>query len=276
MFGYVICNKSGLQKEEYDRYRDFYCGLCRTIGSRFGQLERMSLNFDMTFLALFLSALYEPEEIRTEFRCPIHPFPKRGCVQNEYVDYAADMSIVLTYHKCLDDWSDEKKKTAQMYGKKLEKTYEHIRRKYPRQCEAVEKNIAISAEIESNRQEFVDEEVNCTGRMLSEIYVYKEDFWSDSLRQFGYELGRFIYMMDAVMDYKEDKKKQNYNPLLIVGKKPEEMEDVLGMMMGNATGMYEKFPIVQDAHLIENILYSGVWQKYYLKIKEKKDGNGSV
>ena len=276
MFGYVICNKNLLSKEETDRYQKFYCGLCKAIEKKFGQLERFTLNFDMTFLALFLTALYEPEEKETEFRCPLHPIHKKTAIENEYLDYAADMSIALTYHKCRDDWEDEKKRSAKVYGRRLEKMYKEIRKKYPRQCEAIEKNMALSMEIEKNRPELVDEAVNCTGRMLAEVYVYKEDFWSESLRNFGYELGRFIYMMDAAMDYKEDKKKNHYNPLIVVGKKPEDAEDILGMMIGNATRQYEQLPIVQDAHLIENILYGGGWQKYYLKIKEKKDVNRSL
>ena len=58
MFGYIECNRSKLSKEEQERYRSVYCGLCRNLKLRYGELERMSLSYDMTFVILFLSSLY--------------------------------------------------------------------------------------------------------------------------------------------------------------------------------------------------------------------------
>jgi hypothetical protein len=105
---------------------------------------------------------------------------------------------------------------------------------------------------------------------MAELFVVEEDFWSNSLRSFGYHLGRFIYLMDATMDYEKDKKTGNYNPLRSMGRQPEEMEDLLNMTIGDATQEFEKLPLVQDAHLLRNILYGGVWQKYYAR-KDRKE-----
>ena len=54
-------------------------------------------------------------------------------------------------------------------------------------------------------------------------------------------------------------------------KKPEEMEAVLTMAIGNATHQFEKLPLVQDEHLLKNILYGGVWQQYYARILERRN-----
>lgn len=270
MFGYVICNKSGLSEKELLRYRSLYCGVCKSLEQRFGQMERVSLNYDMTFLALFLSALYEPEEQRTRFRCPCHPIHRREYARNEFVDYAADMTIAFSYHKCLDDWNDERRKRSRIYGKILKRDYERIRKQYPRQCRMIEKSLKELNGIEKSSTSLADEAVNCSGRMLSELFVFQEDFWSDTLRRFGYELGRFIYLMDAVMDYQKDIKNHNFNPLIRMKRNPKDMEDILTMVIGNATDQFEKLPIVQDDHLIRNILYGGVWQKYYAEIKGKE------
>lgn len=278
MFGYVVCNKKGLEKAEFERYQEMYCGLCKTLGERFGIMERFSLSYDMTFLALFLSALYEPEEATYQFTCPIHPFHKKTALKSKIIDYAADMTIAVAYFKCQDDWEDEHQLVSKKYGKILEKNYREIQRKYPRQCENIAKNILELRAIEKSREIRYDEAVNCSGKMLAELFVYKEDFWSNSLRRFGYELGRFIYLMDASMDYKRDLKKGTYNPLFQMKKKPEDMEKILTTAVGEAANEFEKLPIVQDVHLIRNILYGGVWQQYYAMVrgKEKGDGNGSV
>lgn len=272
MFGYVICNKEGLEPQELDRYQSFYCGLCRALGNKFGPMERISLSYDMTFLALFLTALHEPEEKTSQFHCAMHPIHKKAANENLYIDYAADMTVAVAYYKCLDDWEDEHNHISKRYGKILEKSYKQVQLKYPRQCESIARSVRELKNIEKDGEAKPDEAVNCSGRMMSELFVYEEDFWSNSLRTFGYELGRFIYLMDAAMDYKQDLKKGNYNPLIKMQKKPEEMEDIMAGAIGRATEQFEKLPIVQDAHLIRNILYGGVWQQYYAMLhgKEKK------
>ena len=96
MFGYIICNKKGLSQEELDRYQKVYCGLCKTLGERYGQMERMSLTYDMTFVILFLSSLYEPPEKEESFRCAVHPTRKKIAVENKFTKYAADMTVLMT------------------------------------------------------------------------------------------------------------------------------------------------------------------------------------
>ncbi len=272
MFGYITCNKKGLSQEEKDRYQSIYCGLCRALGKRFGLLERLSLSYDMAFLALFLSALYEPQEQEVDFTCALHPFHKKIGIENPYIDYAADMTIAMSYYKCQDDWVDEHKYASKKYGDMLEKSFQKVQTKYPRQCETISKSICELREIEKNGQAKPDEAVNCSGRMLAEIFLYQEDFWRNTLWMFGYELGRFIYLMDASMDYEQDLKKGNYNPLIRMQKKPKEMEEIMMGAIGKATEQFEKLPMIQDDHLLRNILYGGVWQHYYAKIhgKEKK------
>jgi hypothetical protein len=77
--------------------------------------------------------------------------------------------------------------------------------------------------------------------------------------------------MDAVMDFKEDLKKERYNPLITV---PSNMfKDILNILMADCTEVYESLNVVKDKELIENILYSGVWMKYELKKAKEKEKN---
>ena len=98
MFGYVQVASDGLSDEEKERYRAVYCGLCRALGQRHGIAARLSLNYEMTFLILLLSSLYEPPEVYGTFRCGIHPWKKSICMTNEITAYAADMTVALAYH----------------------------------------------------------------------------------------------------------------------------------------------------------------------------------
>ena len=103
MFGYVVANKAGLSEQQLARYRAFYCGLCRALRTRFGQLGRMTLTYDMTFLVMLLSSLYEPETHTGANRCVPHPKTPQHWLQNEFTEYAADLNLALAYHNLLDD-----------------------------------------------------------------------------------------------------------------------------------------------------------------------------
>jgi hypothetical protein len=145
-----------------------------------------------------------------------------------------------------------------------------VKERCPRQCAAIENGITELSKIEKTPDAKPDDAVNCFGRLMAELFVYEEDFWSKNLRSFGYDLGRFIYLMDATMDYEKDKKTGNYNPLNSMDKKPIEMEVSLSMIIADAAKEFEKLPLVQDSHLLRNILYGGVWQQYYAR-KERKE-----
>lgn len=273
MFGYVRPYMGDLSEDEKKRYRAVYCGLCRSLDTRHGAVSRLSVNFDMTFLALLLSSLYEPEEQSAQARCLPHPLKAHEEISSPIIDYAADMTIALTYHKCLDDWADEKKLTRRVYGELLKKSYERVKTAWPRQCRAIEESLAALAVIEKEALEessaaLPDTALNLSGRLLSDLFVMRDDFWAQQLRWFGASLGRFIYLMDAAMDYEQDLKKGCYNPLIHLACLPQHSEELLMQPLGEASAIFEKLPLVQDERLLRSIFYSGVWQDYNEKMKK--------
>lgn len=275
MFGYVIANPSELSEAEKQRYRQIYCGLCRQLGKRHGQLSRMSLTYDMTFLILLLSSFYEPEEVTEKGRCIVHPGKGVTRVTSEITDYAADMSVILTCYKCRDDWQDDRNLPKQLYGSILKKHFEQASLQWPRQARAISIEIEKLSQIEK-RNGSMEESSQCFGAIMAELFAYKDDVWSWAFRRFGDSLGRFVYLMDAAVDFDTDRKKGRYNPFVASEKTTEEIKDILVMLIGKATAVFEQMPFVEDDHLIRNILYSGVWQKYNAKFhnsgKELSDG----
>lgn len=107
MFGFVTADLAGLNEQQRKRYKAYYCGLCRSLSERHGSFARFTLTYDMTFLVMVLSGLYEPFDLSGEAPCPAHPLGKRAFLQSEISDYAADMNVALAYLNCLDDWHDE-------------------------------------------------------------------------------------------------------------------------------------------------------------------------
>lgn len=273
MFGYVNANWKELSKEQKDRYGSIYCGICRRIREQSGNLPRLALSYDMAFLSLLLSSLYEPEEASGRNGCLLHPVKKRPWADNPYIRYGADMNMALAYYNCLDDWQDDKKPSAKVMSDILRKHYLRIEPEYPRQCAAIARCITRLSELEQQNCPNPDEPANCFGALMGELFVYEEDIWSPHLRQMGMALGRFIYLLDAAVDYDKDRRKGKYNPWLAMGMEKDwpRWEEHLVLAMAKCTHSYEILPLVQDKALLDNILYSGVWVSYRSKGKEGRN-----
>ena len=275
MFGFVTVNGKELTKEELTRYGSVYCGICRGIRASAGQIGRLSLSYDMTFLALVLMSLYEPEEGGGSNACMLHPIQKRPWVENEFVSYAADMNIALAYYNCMDDWSDDHSLSAKAMANHLQAAMPAIETRYPRQCSAISECIAQLTRLEAENCPNPDESANCFGRLMAELLVYQEDLWAPILRETGIALGRFIYLADAAVDYRKDRRKGKFNPFIAMGMEEnwEKWDEYLILCMGRCTEYFEKLPLVQDKSILDNILYSGVWTNFRRKGKEAGRAN---
>lgn len=272
MFGYIIVNKDEMKFKEFDIYHSYYCGLCRSLKERYGASGQISLSYDMTFLLMLLSSLYEPETEEAECRCIAHPFEKHLTRRNLLTDYIADMNVLFTCYKCRDDWEDEKKLVKLVYGKLLEGKSKKMQELYAGKVRKISLLMQNYSEAEEAGKEDIDTMAGLFGKVMAEIVACREDEWSENLRRFGFYLGKFIYLMDAYEDVEEDIKKGNYNPL----KKKygqsdfeEECRVILTMMMSECCKEFEKLPILENAEILRNILYSGVWCRYEA-VREKR------
>ena len=131
MFGYVRINKPEIKFREFDVYRSYYCGLCKAIKHNYGNIARVSVTYDLTFLAMLLCSIYEPANKCKCEHCIVHPLKKHSYCENRYLDYAADMNVYLSYLKCLDDWHDDNNFVALFYSAILKRKAHSIEKKYP-------------------------------------------------------------------------------------------------------------------------------------------------
>ncbi len=272
MYGYITVHQSELKFREYDEYRAAYCGLCQSLHTRYGRIGQMTLSFDMTFLTLLLSALYEAEETKSAARCILHPLRKRNKVKTVFSDYAADMSILLAFYKMKDDKEDEKKISGALGTKVLGKKAEEVAHRYPRQRNCIQREMEELRRLELHGETNLDLTSGTFGRIVAEIFDYKTGVWSENLREMGFYLGKFIYIMDAYEDIYKDIKKRNYNPFahrVTDAAWEEEVRGILEMMMASATRAFERLPILEHTGVLRNILYAGVWEKYEM-IRRKR------
>lgn len=283
MFGYVIINKPELKCREFEEYRSFYCGLCHVLKKKYGISGQLALSYDLTFLTILLTGLYEPGTRRGEARCVVHPVHRQKLLINECTEYAADMTMILTYYKCLDDWRDEKKALRYFYAKLLASGNRKLSKKYKQKIKTIVSLLNELSEKEAAGEKSMDKMAGIFGKIMAEIFVWRKDVWEESLRRMGFYLGKFIYFMDAYEDLEEDVRTGCYNPLLSLQGKAgyeEKIREILTMMMAACAREFERLPILKHAEIIRNILYSGVWCRYteLLERKEKQENKdvGSI
>lgn len=272
MFGYVTICEPELKIKDWRKYRAYYCGLCRTLKERYGNVGQMTLTYDMTFAVILLTSLYECEGTTVFHRCKTHPVKKQTMLSNEITEYCADMNVLLAYYHMKDNWDDEKKISGFAGAAVLKNKARKAAKMYPRQARVIRKQLQELADYEAQNCTNIDLPAGSFGTLMAELFVYRKDMWEDTLRKLGFFLGKFIYIMDACEDLEKDIKENCYNPLKEMHEKymqenrPEEYEakcrDMLCMMIAETSAAFEKLPCLEDADILRNILYAGVWTRY--------------
>jgi len=273
MFGYITINKAEMKFKEFDIYHAYYCGLCQSLLKRYGAMGQVTLSYDMTFAAMLLSSLYEPDTASSKCACVAHPFERHPFVKNVVIDYVADMNVLLTLYKCEDDWIDDKKMFRACFGCMLRK------KSFKKRCVYRGKENLIKDKLEKIREY---ENEGCTdidlmsglfGDIMGMIMTPRDDEWKDTLSELGYYLGKFIYILDAYDDVEKDIKKGKYNPFVKRIEAPdfdEQIRVILTMMMSECCKRFEMLPIIENVEILRNILYSGVWERYE-KIRTERE-----
>ena len=221
MFGYVRLFKPTIRMGEYEQYKGIYCTLCKQLGKRYGVLSRFTLSYDMTFLALLQMALEEKDADFCPSRCSFNPTKRCLKAQNtDAIDRAADIGTILVYYKLKDTLADEglgKKIGAWCALPFAKAAHKKAQKRVPAIDAAVAEMMAAQAEAEATDTDSIDRAAEPFALMLQTLAA---DIAADGtqkrvLERFGYCLGRWVYLMDAVDDLADDLKEGRYNPYIL-------------------------------------------------------------
>ena len=277
MFGYVVVNQPELKIKDFDKYQQYYCGLCQQLKASHGKKSQLTLNNDLTFVGILLSGLYEPKETVKTIRCPLHPLHQKKVRSNSYLEYASDMNMILTYYKLEDDVLDDNSLKSKIFRQLLKKEFLKTQKRYPQKVSKILRQLDKIHELENNNCQDLDHIAGCFGHVMGEIMTYQDDIFKDDLYSMGYYLGKFIYLIDAYEDIEADIKNNSYNPFkakINDSHFHDECYTILEMMISQSSFYFEKLPIIENADILKNIIYSGIWTKFELirqkRLEEKK------
>ena len=275
LFGYVQIRKPELKIKDYEVYHAFYCGLCERLRAKYGMAGRITLTYDMTFLIILLSSVYNVKCKHEKRHCIIHPAKKHEILYNGITDYCADINILLSYYHCLDDKKDDASLKGSAGALIYKKYAKKIENKYRRQADATRQALKRLGGLEKKQEYDIMENASCFGSLLAELFIYKDDMFKMYLGDLGYYLGMYIYIMDAYDDLQEDIKNGRDNPFKNAAREAgfeENTREMLLDVISMACGAFEQLPCLSYIDILRNILYAGVWNRYdYIHAKKKED-----
>lgn len=284
MFGYIKIDKPECKIREYEYYRGVYCGLCRALGKCGGQCARLTLTYDFAFLALVRMALTDEKPSFYKKRCIAHPLRRHTEAKpNASLEFCARASLLLSYHKLLDDLTDERGR-QHFRARMLSPALRGMSRRAAEGYEALEKSIAerlsaLSA-LEKDPPVSLDRPALLFGSVAADILAFGlEGEKARVASAVGAAVGKWVYLIDALDDLEEDIRLGRYNPIaLVYGEKPpqkEAMEEIglaLDACLAEASAALDliEFPDRDMRALTENILHFGM-PSVIKKFNEKGD-----
>ena len=175
----------------------------------------------------------------------------------------------------MDDWNDDRSVLKLAFAKLLNTKHPDDSFDYAAKADFISSLLTELGTREKENETNIDVMAGLFGRIMSVLFVPKDDQWAASLSRIGFFLGKFIYLMDAYEDIEDDLEKETYNPfkeLYQTKQFEEKCKDILELMISEATLAFERLPIIENATIIRNILYSGVWTKYEMIKKKRMEG----
>lgn len=262
MFGYIRPLECELKVREQAEYRAFYCGLCKTIGKRYGALERLTLSYDCAFLAAFLHALTNGASF-TRGNCGPRCYRGKRPIANASpeLDYAADINVLLSYYKLGDDAADDKQALKAASQLALKRAYRKAAKRHPALDVELRENIQQLAEFERQKIASTDEPSDTSGQILAAVIRHAPMLPDSEQVACGwmfYNLGKWVYLIDAWDDREKDEKSGGYNPFVLGEKSAEDAEFLLNITLSEAEKGYNLITFISPSGLMDNIMRLGL------------------
>ena len=258
--------------KDFTLYRAYYCGVCKSIGRRYGQLMRFSTSYDITFLAMFMHGVTGVRPHIKRQACILSP--KKKCVvqDNGITRTAVDINTLLMRQKAADNVRDGSKlwrlPDTLLFRRKAKKAAKRL----PQAAQIISAAYAEQAQLEAAQTDSTDRAAEPTAVMMRGIMQsVLGEFYTQAIGEFWYNLGRWVYIMDAIDDIDSDFKKKRYNPLLIgynykdkplfLSERAEDLALLLNTAYANMVRCFKDIKLETAEGALTNIIWYGLKER---------------
>lgn len=276
MFGYITPRKPELRIREFEAYRGIYCGLCRQLGKEYGQLYRLTLNYDLVFLAMLQMAVEGKPVNFCRCRCMVHPLSKRSCCQScGSLSYACAVSVLLCWHKLEDNIQDSPWYASlplRLLRPLAHRGWKKAAQAQPELAEEMARQMAEQARLEREGCTSPDQAAEPTARIMEAVFarLSPDPVKKRVLERMGYLTGRWVYLMDALDDWEQDRRSGGYNPFLRAGLDREEAAAALRLTSAQLVLALDLLEPAGFGETLHNILELGLPDRVEAALKKQE------
>lgn len=273
MYGYIVPKKSTLSAPDFVLYRSFYCGICCGTGKLYGSVPRFTTNYDFTFFSALLHDYAKSEVVIEEHGCILNPKRKAILQRNPLLDKLCAANIMLSCKKAEDGIADGDGVKYRIVRAALSKSAKAAKKVYPELWSAIENYCSAQRNIEKNRVDSIDRAADPFASLLKtlpEIILGVQT--DDNLKGLCYNIGKFVYLADALDDITDDFKHKRYNPFLLrygdftdrktfIENHRSDIKFVFDSVTGRAAQCFDGLRFTQSYTLLRNIVFEGMTAK---------------
>ena len=276
MFGYLNVEKERLTQGEYGLWHTFLCGVCLSAKRLLNNSSRLTSNYDINFFnVLFHSYLNIDVEIYND-KCAASPFKKRPLLRpDEITDKLAQANVILMYYNLLDDKRDGgmslKKRAA---FNLLKKPFSKASQAAPQLARTIEnryRELARLGEEDCRVLDMVCEPFSALTRDFA-VWALGEENVGEYILNLCYNIGKWIYLIDALDDLEKDYARKNYNPLVaclggfesasdFVEKNRETLDFVFMTTLNKTAESFNDCNLTKYVCVLKNVIYEFIRNK---------------
>jgi len=267
MFGYVIPDKLNMYIKDFNVFQSFYCGLCKALSKTGSQATRLCTNYDVTFYNVLIHCLTNTEVKFEKHVCAYNGKKKVFVEPDELSLKMADLAVLLVYYNAQDDVQDGKKSRA-LITARLRLRKNKAAQNLKKIDELMKSSFSTLSKLEKEKCDSIDRVADTFASLMRDIT--KEFIATDEIIDtFTYNLGRMVYLLDAVDDIEKDTQKKRYNPILLnyglcenkkeyLEKNKDELSFLLNSTYNKMVGSYNQMDIKMYEGVLSNTVYLGV------------------
>lgn len=267
MFGYVIPDKENMYIKDFNVFQGYYCGLCRALGKTGGPLTRLCTSYDVTFYSVLLHSIAGVDPKIERKVCGLNCKKKPMIEVDDLSLKSADVAVLLTYYNVADDIEDGKRSRLPIKWR-LNLRKKAASKRMPEVDKLLKREFGRLSKLEKENSDSIDMVADCTAvvmRDMTRLLVETDE----NIDLFTYNLGRLIYLLDAVDDVLEDSKKERYNVIVnnfgkcedkaeYLEKNQEELGFLLRSTYNRMVESYNKMDIKVGEGVLSNTIYLGL------------------
>lgn len=272
MFGYLDIEKGKLQDGERGLWQTFMCGLCMSTKAAYGNFPRAFITNDINFFNVLFHSVTQTDVEIEQKRCFSHPLKKRTILKTTALtDELATANVLLIYWNLYDDVIDDGGVAKKAALKSIRKSYLKAREQLPAMDEMLNEMYSELQSLEQSRCDVADK-VAHSFAMLSQRFasLILRDSRSEYAETLCYNLGKWIYLIDALDDIEKDLKRGSYNVFTCcygfskvsdVAPKLDEIQFLMYSVLNRIAQSFNDLNLSKYNCILTNVLFDGIRSK---------------